>query len=278
MSELFNALQKLEEKNAPDDIPAPPPVSGDGGGGKRRGVPYLKALLLLLLVLLMTGGALAFLWFQPNLPFFSSTVQQQAVSSQDVLPKSAEPLPPEVLPKDAEIPEDTVKEEPVTGEEGAGFVENVGKAADESEKSSDRERVETGIAIAAEEKQAVEKQQQDIETVSQEFVRERLQPQSVDIVHDIERERDMVQRKRLMYRAEHLRMQGDFNEALGLYKQAWSINPGPALANNIAAILISIEQYAKAESYLQKGLQLTPNDGDLLFNLEIARQGKKQKK
>lgn len=280
MSELFNALQKLEEKNAPEDVPVPPPVSGDSAGRKGRRVPYLRALLLLLFVLLVTGGVLAFLWLHPDLSFFRSTVQQ-TISSQDVLPLAAEPPPevlPEALPKDVLMPDDTVTEEPITGENGVGFTGNTRKDVDEIEKPTVRDREDNDIAIAVEEKQDVVKKQQNNETVSQKFVRQRLQSQSVDIVHDVEREREMVQRKRLMSRAEHLRMQGDSNEALGLYKKAWSITPGSALANNIAAILISIEQYAKAESYLQRGLQLTPNDEDLLFNLKIVQQGKKQKK
>ncbi len=270
MSELFNALQKLEEKNAPDSTPAPPPVSGNENV-KRKRVPYMRALLLLLIVLLVTGLSLAFLWFQPDLPFIAKDIQQAAVVPEEVLPESAEDLP-------EEVPDQAVGTENVPVAEGTPVV--LEKEAHETGgtlKVSALQNVERTVTTAIKEKKEPAEQEQRIETLNREFNGGTRQLQSVDKFHDIERERNMVQRKRLVYRAENLRVQGDVAAALELYRQAWSILPNPALANNMAAILIGTEHYSKAETYLQKGLQLAPEDDDLLYNLEIAREGKRQK-
>ena len=276
MSELFNALQKLEEKNAPDSTPAPPPVSGNGEGNRKR-VPYLRALLLLLVVLLVTGLSLAFLWFEPDLPFLSKGIQQMNAAPEEVLPESAESLPEAVPPKNEMSIKEVVIGVIQIREDAPAAIEDVLHKAEGNQPSVVQHAKENIVSTAYDVTEKVDAQQQNIETLNREFGREKHEPQAVDKFHDIKRERNMVQRKRLVYRAEKLRVQGDAAAALKLYKQAWSISPTPALANNMAAILIGTEQYTKAESYLQKGLQLAPTDNDLLYNLEIAKQGKKQK-
>ncbi len=274
MSELFNALQKLEEKNASDSPPVPPPVSGNNHG-KRSRVPYLRVLLLLLFVLLVTGLSLAFLWFQPELPFIAKDIQHATSVSEETLPESPEDLP-------EEVPQPGVVIEKIQVEDTTGILEKRIPGAEGRLKGSALQSVEktvtaTTAAIVVEEEKAMEGRLQNIDTLNQEFVGENHQLQSVDKLHDTERERNMVQRKRLVYRAEKLRAQGDVAAALKLYKQAWDISPNPALANNMAAILISTAQYAKAEKYLQQGLNIAPEDADLLYNLQITRQGRKQK-
>jgi tetratricopeptide (TPR) repeat protein len=269
MSELFNALQKLEKKNTSNTAPQPPPVLSEAI--RRTGkIPYLKVVLLLLLIASITVVSLAVLWYQQNTSFFTNFTQQIEAPGKVVAPDVDEPLPDEVLQEVSE--EDVAVTDgelnlppPVIPSDYQATEEGVGGA--KSEEYTGRPDPAMGkVSI-------MDSRPQDMPKLPVASSGGGKQPEqaSETMFGSLEKERNHTQHKRLICRAEKLRLQGDAQAALGLYKQAWELEADPALANNLAAILIRQKEYREAERYLQKGLKLAPVDRDLLFNLNIVR-------
>jgi hypothetical protein len=277
MSELFKALQKLEEQNTPD-IPTLPPVSSSGGGKSSRAIPYLKSFILIGIALAAAGICLAYLWFQPDLPLLISKVQRTSSSLQTSKVSTEH---------SAATPSNTVGVvQPIQPEIGKEYVhKEITKVnLEEPEKvigvEPKRILIDTNIGIIDTEESLIQisgKQDQDIPPNKEEGFSEARKYVSTVNDEEVQQQHRQVAKKRLMYQAEKLRIQGDLSRALPLLKEAWEKEHDPDLGNNIAAILIGYEQYDEAEQYLRKALKLAPEDKDLLFNLEIVTQGKKQK-
>ncbi len=269
MSELFKALQKLEEQNAPE-VPQIPQAFSPSSGDKKpkNSLPYLKSALLCVLLLVLTVVCLGFIWFARDDYTSSPTVttNDNAIEKEQnipaIKPMSVKPekniLPPTtLLPK----PEQIIVQEPIPAAEKPLTVKQ------ESTDQNDT-KVENSVSITQKElNPEIQIQQVDLE----QFIK--------SSISDAEREQSRDrQRKRILYQAEKMREQGDLPKALTLYKKAWSFGPNPDIANNLAAILIQSRQYKKAEDYLQQVISLAPDDEDLRFNLEIAQEGRKRKK
>ena len=278
MSELFKALQRLEEKNSPD-MPIPPPASGGVGRGSRS-FPYLKSLILIGAAFVIAAVFLFFTWLGPDWLLSLSQVQGRgdSLQSTEVSRKQAIVTPPDDIVVETPM-------QPTPGKEGMQkerdqiIRKEVEKIARLQEKTDPDDMNGSGAAV--EEEGLIRKNEnhdldnavkieQDI-GVAGEYIR------SEDVL-EFQRKQKEASRKRLLYRAESERIQGDSSAALLLYQQAWEMGPDPGLANNIAAVLIGFQEYSQAEIYLLEALKLAPGDKDLLFNLEIVNQGKQQNK
>ncbi|MBL4904188.1 MAG: tetratricopeptide repeat protein [Desulfocapsa sp.] len=265
MSELFKALQKLEEQNAPE---VPHPFSPSSGDKKsKKAPPFLKSALLYVLLLLLTAVCLGFIWFAKNTFTDSPTVPNSRIDREKehkipaVEPISVTP-PATILPTITRLPEP----EQVVAQH----------SFPSAEKPPAPKKEITDQYDAKVESTAVPHKQITPESPIQQVSPEQfIDGSSSEAEKEQSRER---QRKRIVYQAEKMREQGDFSKALTLYKKVWSFGPHPDIANNLAAILIQSKQYKKAEGYLEQAISLAPDDEDLQFNLNIAREGRKREK
>lgn len=275
MSELFNALQKLEEQNATaDDAPLQPPVSGGGAGGRGgKSFPYLKSIIFIALILVLAGMCLVFLRYQQDSSIFAniteriSGIQQKKISKTSIHPAKDEPDITVIAGPDEDI---------VHGQKGyvATKMRDAKKAI--NEKSSTIVVHDIVVSIDGEDKLTHRKDKKETIEIVVDVNEVKQQSSKKEDLQEITKEQQQVARKRLLYRAEKLRAQGDYSRALRIYKDAWQEEPVPALANNIAAILINSHDFVEAEHFLRQALQLSPEDEDLRFNLEIAIQGQKK--
>ncbi len=78
--------------------------------------------------------------------------------------------------------------------------------------------------------------------------------------------------QQILYQAEERRKEGDMEGAVILYRHAWKLKKSPAIANNLAAGLFALKKYNEAHSLLQKALDMTPDDADLQYNLNITQE------
>jgi tetratricopeptide (TPR) repeat protein len=273
MSELFNALQKLEEQNEPE---VPKPFSPPGGDKKtKNSPPYLKSILLCVLLLVVTVLSLAFIWFGKD--YFTSFFTEPKSGVVDRVKKQDPPVvePIAELPPENSFPMEVAVPEPVPEPVPERVVQE--PVASVEEPLPEETEVSSSLPEIKEENTPTETRKQinpvlQIEKVSlEEFI------ESSTSEAEKEQSRNR-QRKRIVYRAEKIREQGDLSNALLLYKKAWSFGPDPGIANNLAAILIHFRRYDESIQYLQQALSLTPDDEDLAYNLRIAREGKKRNK
>ena len=267
MSELFKALQKLEEQNVHE---VPQPFSASSGNKNKRSKnapPFLKSALLCVLLLGLTIVCLGGIWFATNKFVSSPTISKNddRKKEQDipvVAPVSETPdntiLPTKPL---LPAPEQIVAQKSILPTEKASLLKK-GKR-----KQHDIQNEHSAAVTPHTINPEVQAQQASIEQFIQNSTSEAEKEQI--------RNR---QQKRIIYQAEKMREQGNLDNALILYKKAWSLSPNPDIANNLAAILIQSKQYEKAEGYLEQVISLVPDDEDLRFNLEIAREGRKRKK
>lgn len=267
MSELFKALQKLEEQNAPE---VPQAFSPSGGDRKsKKSPPFLKSALLCVLLLVLTVVCLGFIWYARNDYAFSPTVTN---SHADRAKEQNIPVdePTTVAPVNNILPARTLLPEP----EQVAVQEPFSSPA------------EKPLAVKKESTDQHDTEVENIVAVTHKNINPEIQIQHVNLeqfiessTSDAEKEQNRDrQRKRIVYQAEKMREQGDLSRALVLYKKAWSFGQSPDIANNLAAILIQSRQYEEAETYLKRVISLAPDDEDLRFNLKIAREGRKRKK
>ncbi len=67
--------------------------------------------------------------------------------------------------------------------------------------------------------------------------------------------------------------QGDTDEALARYRQAFSLNPRNAMtANNLALLLREQGRFGEAVSMLHKGLEHSPDTEELHYNLAVISE------
>lgn len=267
MSELFKALQKLEEQNAPE---VPQAFSPSGGDRKsKKCPPFLKSALLCVLLLVLTVVCIGGIWYVRNDYASSPTVTNSfadRTKEQNIpvdKPIAVTPvnniLPARILLPE---PEQVAVQEPISSP--------VEKNLAVKKESTDQHDTEVEIIGAVTHKKIYPEIQ--IQHVSLEQF---IESSTSDAEKEQNRDR---QRKRIVYQAEKMREQDDFPKAFVLYKKAWAFGPNPDIANNLAAILIQSRQYEEAEKYLKQAISLAPDDEDLRFNLEIARKGRKRKK
>jgi tetratricopeptide (TPR) repeat protein len=265
MSELFKALQKLEEQNAPE---APHPFSPSSGDKKsKKSAPFLKSILLCVLLLLLTVVCLGFIWFAKDSYTPSPTVANSRADSEKehtipvVKPISVTPAKT-ILPTITRLPEP----EQVVGQDSFSPAEK--PPAPEKEITDQYEaKVETTAVTRKQINSEIQIQQVSLEQF--------IESSSSKAEKELSKDR---QRKRIVYQAEKMREQGDLSKALVLYKKAWAFCPNPDIANNLAAILIQSRQFEEAEDYLEQVISLAPDDEDLRFNLNIAQEGRKREK
>ncbi len=87
-----------------------------------------------------------------------------------------------------------------------------------------------------------------------------------------EKERQRVRLRRWLLQAEKSRKSGNIEGAIILYRKVWEDSQNPAVANNLAAALLQQNQNRHAYDILQKALQITPNDKELLNNFKLAKE------
>lgn len=260
MSELFKALQRLEEQKEQNAPEIPQAFSSSQNARKpKNSQPFLKPVLLCVLLLVLTFVCLGFTWFAKDyfLPPSTGTQSGADFEKENSVP-TAEPISAApvktILPPATSLPvsEQVVVEGPIalTAKPLASTNENSVLHDPNKENTS-----------------AITRKRINLE----QFIE--------NSTSNVEKEQSRArQRKRILYQAEKVREQGDLPNALILYKKAWSYDPNPAIANNLAAILIQSRQYEEAEEYLKQVIALAPEDEDLRFNLEIARKGRRNKK
>ncbi len=265
MSELFNALQKLEEQNA-SDVPKPPPVAVASIKKKRKRVPYLKSILLLLLIVTTAWFCLVTFGSQQAESFLAQIIQRaekSPVQATDTV--VVEPSPAAVHPAGEKENEDTTQSIMPADKDEVAVVRDTVKLPPVPDLVVTEEPV-TPLPDKNPPFASIEVQKVPIdEQVSSNEL----------LVQETRKKQEVTARRRLLYRAEKLRLQGETTRTLALYKTAWQMKPDYALANNIAAILLQSQSYQEAEHFLRKALLITPDDPDLHYNLEIALQGQK---
>ncbi len=269
MSELFKALQKLEEQNGSEV--SQPFSASSGRQAEKSPRPYLKSILLCGLLLLLTLSCLGFLWFgrdyfTPSSPM--ATKSSVAVKEDQLLPKAKPVSIPQTKQISAEA-EETLLPEPVNIVEVDPILPDETTSPQKPVSTTQHNIMEGSILSVA---PLTIRQEVQLQTVSlEQFI-----ASSTD---EMEKEQNRNrQRKRIVYQAEKMREENNLAQALTLYKKAWLFGPNPGLANNLAAILIQSRQYEEAEEYLKQAISLAPDDEDLRYNLNIAQEGRKRKK
>ena len=269
MSELFKALQKLEEQNAPEVPKIPQAFSPSSDDRKsKNSPPYLKSILLCILLLVLSVVGLGFIWFARN-DYASSPMvaNSRADIEKEHTISVVEPISP--APETTLLQTTTLLPEPVQVIAQEPFSPAEKPLATEKEGT---EQLDPKMEISAAVTHEKIKSEITIHPVSlEQFIENSTSDE------EKEQSRDR-QRKRIVYQAEKMREQDDLPKALILYKKAWSFGPNPDIANNLAAILIQSKQYKEAEDYLKQVISLAPDDEDLQYNLEIAQEGRKRKK
>ncbi len=283
MSELFNALQKLEEKNISEAPSLPPLTSRAGKSRRKQHIPYLKSFLLLALITVMTAiGLFVLTTEKPDI--FPPQLEQTLPALQEPL------LPPDTIKQpDITKAADNLIPAAVTGEEEVSLLP---LAEAETAKEMEAQDQQPTIVAPGFGKTAIVIGEMVIFPITVNALADPLRnkelaendigqyphPQvlATEIIHE---RRQQVRKKfigkRLLQRAERLRHEGELVKALELYKKAWHEKPGAALANNIAAILINRHSYQEAEDYLLQALRFSPNDPDIIFNLKLIEQRRK---
>jgi tetratricopeptide (TPR) repeat protein len=270
MSELFSALQKLEKQNTLKAPQLPPlgPEAGKGGGKQKT--PYLKSIVLFTLIMIIAVLGFLLLSSGQMKMFFLKAEQEKTVSpapdykeQPDILTTGETSLP---VAADVEI-----KSVIETEEGGQPQIKNyphvlAGTVSPESPTTLKKIAIiPMADAVALKISETRESSEDDLKKQLEELENALIEKQRIQT-------RQEFRGKRLLHRAEKLRREGRMAQALSLYKKAWHNNPTPAIANNIGAILIGMDSYKEAKSYLDKALRLAPGDQDILFNLTIAVQ------
>jgi len=261
MSELFKALQKLEEQN---EVEVPPPFSSSSGHKKpKNSPPFLKSVLVCVLLLVVTGVCLGLVWF----------AKDSLLSSFTVLTSGAD------IKKEQNIPViDPVSElSPDNGLQAATLLPEPEPAVQKSfSPAKEPPPLKKEVTSQYDTKKESSVAETHIE-IHPKIQKASLEKYTENSTSDMEKEQDRLRQRKQIYRAEKIREQGDLPKALLLYKKAWSFGPDPDIANNLAALLIQSGKYDEAIQYLQQVLPLAPDDEDLIFNLKIALEGKKRK-
>ncbi|OCC15087.1 hypothetical protein DBT_1573 [Dissulfuribacter thermophilus] len=81
---------------------------------------------------------------------------------------------------------------------------------------------------------------------------------------------------KLIQLAEELRMSGDLNGSVNIYRRLWKETHSPLVANNLGAILILMGKYKEAKNLLETAIKLSPDDEDLKYNLRLVNYLNKQ--
>ncbi len=263
MSQLFDALQKLEEKNALQTQPPPPLSSRE----EEKSIPYLRPALLTLLLFLFALVCLVVLWFQPNITPPTGILQKNGEQLEENMVGITSEGSSQEEEKQTDIPTENRVTDPVL----LIPPQTIKKMAH----SSAHPPQQLPEAPSPEHLKKAENKPEKPISVHDESP---LSPTIEDSAYtrEMENNKRQVERKRLTYRAEKQRIQGNLEQALKLYIQAWKKDNNAGVANNIAAILIGKKEYALAEEYLRKALEKAPLDKDLLYNLEIITAEKNQ--
>ncbi len=261
MSQLFDALQKIEEKNSLQMQPPPPLSSRE----KKRRIPYFRLLLFILLIFLCAVFCLIFLRFQPDFALVTDMLKKDAVKLQEKMTASNPMANESQTKKEEDEPSATPEKNSVAD---SPFWQQVQpeKHRDETPVHTTRQKAANPLSERLEETGNIPKGQDSIDNEILFF--SRIQD-SADTRETVKM-KQQTERKRLIYRAEKQRIQGNLELALKLYIQAWDIDGDAGVANNIAAILIGKKEYALAEEYLRHALKKEPDDRDLLYNLKIV--------
>ncbi len=239
MSQLFDALQKIEEKNSLQMQPPPPLSSRE----KKRRIPYFRLLLFILLIFLCAVFCLIFLRFQPDFALVTDMLKKDAVKLQEKMTASNPMANESQTKKEEDEPSATPEKNSVAD---SPFWQQVQpeKHRDETPVHTTRQKAANPLSERLEETGNIPKGQDSIDNEILFFSR----------IQDSADTRETV----------------NLELALKLYIQAWDIDGDAGVANNIAAILIGKKEYALAEEYLRHALKKEPDDRDLLYNLKIV--------
>lgn len=280
MSELFNALEKLEGQNTSKTPQLPPLTPEAEKGGEKKSIPYLKSMILFALIMIVTVVGF-FVVSSGQVQIFLSEIGQGTPSQQKTVIPTSDirdqagllETDDDALPVAAAV-EINILPIHVAGTEEEGQQEERGTSRSlvpMGERKSDQIIVPTQNEGTREELEYSEDNNSRENDISQE-----LEALATVLA---EKQRRQARReftgKRLLRRAETLRNEGKTAQALTMYKKAWRNNPDAAIANNIGAILIGMHSYLEAVDYLNKALLLAPDDPDIIFNIKIAQEGRK---
>lgn len=242
MSSLINALRKIENQSEQETIllPQGPPPSGSFKKNNRR--PYLKIFGIAFLSICTGLAILGLIWLKSDdllkaKSWLAGQIAQDGQISQAViLPEKEAALPP--------LETKTEKEAIITP--------NSLLSTPEGKKPS---------VIMAE---VTAPPPQPVQSIPEKEIEKTILSRSDDLA-------SRVRNKKMLYQAEQRRNQGDVTAAVKIYRKVWKIAKEPAVANNLAAGLLELEQYEEAALIIQQALVFSPDDPDLLYNLEIAR-------
>ena len=93
------------------------------------------------------------------------------------------------------------------------------------------------------------------------------QPAITAIVED-----KSLKAKKLIYQAETALKQNNSALAIQFLQSSWDLVKNPAVANNLAALLIQQKKDQEALTIIDQALRLTPNDQDLLYNRQLIQE------
>ena len=78
--------------------------------------------------------------------------------------------------------------------------------------------------------------------------------------------------KRLLYRAEILRKNGDMEEAAAIYEKIWQQTRNAQVGNNLAGLLILNRDLDKARGILNSVIKINPDDPDIKYNMSLLER------
>jgi tetratricopeptide (TPR) repeat protein len=78
--------------------------------------------------------------------------------------------------------------------------------------------------------------------------------------------------KRLLYRAEILRKNGDIEDAAAIYEKIWRQTRNSQVGNNLAGVLILNRDLYKARSILNSIIKINPDDPDIKYNMSLLER------
>lgn len=265
MSKLFKALESLEKHVEEKD--SPQQKARSVRRKRKDSKPFLKILLMLLIFvvagLVLLGGAWMFFGSTMNISGIFSGGEAVVMDNQsNSLPDGTnDPLP--IIP------------EPVTETAEVIYISPIPPGKIIKNEESEQERQQTITRL----QQEMQKTYRDVAgekvggsignagTYGVDINREKM-----PVVLSAEKKMLEIRVKKLVYQAEKARQRGDIASATRIFHVAWDLHKNSEVANNLAATLMQQQKYTEALVILNEGLQIAPEDPDLLYNRNVARE------
>ncbi len=265
MSKLFDTLKRLEaqEKSRDHSIESLGKNLGECSS-KREDFPYVKKLILPLAILVASIGAGYVVSYLVSEHLFLRTHGQPVQSAKPhKLPKSVsiqaghDNAQPNSLPPKKKIRQDDP--------------DVLKKVSPQNEQPKVIEKTELELRKLLEDVKKVsapKNAEQKVIEKSQKVTSTEETPLKVTIMDPYSSQKTL----RLIHLAEELRIKGDIEGAVNIFKQLWHETFDPLVANNLGALLILMGKYSEAKDVLETALKISPQDEDLKYNYLLIRQ------